>query len=141
MGPARAAVARLVARLQRTARVRLHGRVGAAALADGLAGALLVNPTVLAEGFQTSLLEVLAAGGAVVTSDVAGARELARDGAPVTLAEADVRAVAAAIEARLQDAAAFPPESVRRWGWDSRVGDLAVLLGEVVPPGRPRLNI
>ena len=61
------------------------GRVSAQEVRSRLAGATLVNPTVLSEGFQTTLLEALAERGRVVTFTVPGAKLLAEQGHPVVI--------------------------------------------------------
>lgn len=132
-GPERREAERLVERLGLNSTVRLHGRVEPARLVDELGGALLVNPTVLAEGFQTSLLEVLAAGGAVVTSDVAGARELEQARAPITVVDVDAASVARGIVDALDDSRAFPVGGVEVWGWEGRMTEYRQLLDELFP--------
>lgn len=70
-------------------RVTQHGYLAPSAVADVLHGAILANPTTLAEGFQTTLLEAIAAGGVVVSAPVAAALELVGKGAAVRLAPVD----------------------------------------------------
>lgn len=63
--------------------VAVRGRVDGDEVSLALAGAILVNPSTLAEGFQTTLLESLDAGGSVVSYDLPGVRALQRQGHPV----------------------------------------------------------
>ncbi|QJC21126.1 glycosyltransferase family 4 protein [Arcanobacterium buesumense] len=67
--------------------VTAPGRVTPGEVRERLAGATLVNPTVLSEGFQTTLVEAIAEGGRVVTFPVPGARMLAEKQAPVVISE------------------------------------------------------
>lgn len=68
-------------------RVAVRGRVDADEVSRSLAGAVLVNPSTLAEGFQTTLLEALEVGGSVVSYDLPGVRTLQQQGQPVRLVE------------------------------------------------------
>ncbi len=65
--------------------IAVRGRVDSQAVRESLRGATLVNPTTLAEGFQTTLLEALAEQGRVVTYPVPGAQALAAEGRSVTI--------------------------------------------------------
>lgn len=136
-GPEAGDLADEVRRLELGDLVTHHGQVGREVLAEGVAGAVLVNPTTLAEGFQTSILEVIAAGGRVVTYDVAGAGVLAADGAPVRVVPATEDALVGAIIAELETPSpAYPGVRLARWGWGSRAQEYAAVLAEVsVPPG------
>lgn len=102
--------------------VRLRGRVTPEEVRTALAGATLVNPTVLAEGFQTTLLEALAERGRVVTFDVPGAEVLRQSGAPVAVcASPSVEHLVEALERLLADPPPTAPESLmRRWTWPVR---------------------
>lgn len=109
-------------------RVALHGNVSPEVLARGLRGAVLVNPTILAEGFQTTIIETVAAGGQVVTYDVPGARALADDGAPVRIVEQGASALAAGIAAALKGPLpGYPPEKLRGWSWAMRGGEFRAI--------------
>ncbi|QOR46208.1 glycosyltransferase family 4 protein [Trueperella pecoris] len=63
------------------------GQVSPAEARRRLAGATLVNPTILSEGFQTTLVESIAEAGRVVTYPVPGAQMLAERGAPVAITQ------------------------------------------------------
>ncbi len=102
--------------------VTWHGRLEPAAIAPLLRGAVYVNPSVAAEGFQLTQLEALVAGAAVVTYDVGVAAELGRSGL------GDVTVVPRGDVARLTDAARSavtraPAPLTRaqasRWDWDT----------------------
>lgn len=121
-GADRAAAERMVADLGLSDVVTIHGRVDSDRVRERLAGATLVNPTVLAEGFQTTLLEALAEGGRVVTYDVPGAAVLRAQGHPVEIvAERSVPALVDAVERAI---AAGPVitrgEGLEQWFWPAR---------------------
>lgn len=66
----------------------VHGYLDAKAIRSLLASSVLLNPTELAEGFQTTLLEAIAAGSAVVSTPVAAAEYLKHRGASVQVVSA-----------------------------------------------------
>jgi glycosyltransferase involved in cell wall biosynthesis len=70
-------------------RLVVHGQQTPDRIADLLRGSVFLNPTTLSEGFQTTLLEAVAAGAAVVSTPVSAARYLLDSGADVRLAPAD----------------------------------------------------
>ncbi|UOE44494.1 glycosyltransferase family 4 protein [Agromyces larvae] len=111
--------------------VAVRGRVVGADLARALAGSTLVNATRLAEGFQTSLIESVAAGGDVVTYPIAGASTLAEAGAPVCIvAESTPAALATAI-AEGRPGRVFDASRLAAWDWQTRARDYATLLASV----------
>ncbi|SDU78196.1 Glycosyltransferase involved in cell wall bisynthesis [Arcanobacterium phocae] len=84
--------------------VTAPGRVTPDEVRERLAGATLVNPTVLSEGFQTTLVEAIAEGGRVVTFPVPGARMLAEKQAPVIIAkEKTIASLATALRSMLEN--------------------------------------
>lgn len=120
-GPQFTAVEDAVRRLGMGDRISLHGNVAPEALATGLRSAVLVNPTTLAEGFQTTIIEAVAAGGQVVTYDVPGARTLAADGAPIRIVDRGAPALAAGMAAALEHPKpTYPAERLQSWSWSSR---------------------
>jgi glycosyltransferase involved in cell wall biosynthesis len=115
------AVRRAVAGLGLDDVVRVVGHLDGPALAAELAGAVYVNPSRAAEGFQLTQLEAAAAGAQVVTYDVGVASELAAVGAPVIVVP--VGAVDALTEGA-RDALArprppAPREALSRWDADA----------------------
>jgi glycosyltransferase involved in cell wall biosynthesis len=101
---------------------RWHGRLDAERIRPLLAGAVYVNPSVAAEGFQLTQLEALVAGAALVSYDVGVARELERAGVGdvVVVPQGDLPALTRAT----RDAAARPPvlptrADVLPWDWES----------------------
>lgn len=102
--------------------IRVRGRVDSRSVREALRSATLVNPTLLSEGFQTTLLEAIAEGGRVVTYPVPGAPVLAADGAPVVVtAERSGAALLAALEDLLREPPApAAPAYVDAWTWPAR---------------------
>lgn len=104
--------------------VRMKGRVPSEAVRSSLRHAVLINPTTLAEGFQTTLLEALDEGGAVVTFDVPGAALLREQGHPVTIVgEQTAEAVADATDAMLHRGWEVTP--LQGWHWEERAAEYA----------------
>lgn len=114
--------------------VGVHGHLSGEPLASALRGAILVNPSTLAEGFQTSLLETLAAGGRIVTFPVPGANDLRGDGAPVRIVDApDVAHLADAMaEEAAHPLPPYPEGRLERWGWKARAADYERVLDRAV---------
>ncbi|QKD79181.1 glycosyltransferase family 4 protein [Actinomyces marmotae] len=114
--------------------VSIPGRVPPSQVRQALAGATLVNPTVLSEGFQTTLLEVIAESGRVVTYEVPGAQILADQGAPVVItgerrAESLTDALATMLAAPPVPA---PSGLIEQWTWPVRSRQYADILAEVL---------
>lgn len=114
--------------------VSLAGRISPQEVREHLRGATLVNPTVLSEGFQTTLLEAVAERGRVVTFPVPGAEELRGEGQPVVVT-ADrclddlVAATAAMLAAPLPLAS---PELIDRWTWPGRAAQFEAIARDVL---------
>lgn len=68
--------------------ITVHGFMNSSQFREILKDSILLNPTTLAEGFQTTLLEAIAAGASVVSTRQAAAEFLASLGAPVILRDA-----------------------------------------------------
>ena len=102
--------------------VTVHGRVSQAEVREILGGATLVNPTVLSEGFQTTLIEAVAERGRVATYPVPGAARLRDQGAPVRIAEdRTAAALVRTLEALEREAPPAAPRAlVEEWGWERR---------------------
>lgn len=86
-GPDMPALRTRVSLMSDPSRIAIRGRVAPEEVRVALRGATLVNPTKLAEGFQTTLLEALAEGASVVTYPVPGANALLVQGGPVRITE------------------------------------------------------
>lgn len=111
--------------------VQLRGRLLPAEVRRAVRGATLVNPTVLSEGFQTTLLETIAEAGRVVTYPVPGASLLASQGAPVFVtAERTTAGLLAAVRTLLdRDPPPASRDMITEWCWPSRA-DQYVRIGE-----------
>jgi len=103
-------------------RVIVHGPVSPNRVRELLSGGILVNPTQLSEGFQTTLLEALAVGAEIVSYPVPGLEALAADGAPMTIVpRGDVPALTDAIRASLRDPRPpLPSDRLDAWSWPVR---------------------
>lgn len=101
---------------------RVRGQITPAEVRRRLDGGVLVNPTVLSEGFQTTLLEAIALGGQIVSYPVPGLDQLIADGAPVEKVRArDIPALASAMEAVvLRPRAHVDPSVLTKWSWEKR---------------------
>ncbi len=136
-GPDRAGIEERIRRAGLEARIAVRGRVCAEEVRRELRGAILVNPTTLAEGFQTTLLEALDVDGRVATYDVPGARLLREQGYPVMIAERrDLGALLEAVDAaRNADAG---DARLHGWYWEDRADEYVETLVRSVQ-GRSRM--
>ncbi|RAX21256.1 MULTISPECIES: glycosyltransferase family 4 protein [unclassified Actinomyces] len=114
--------------------VAIRGRVPQEQARAALRGATLVNPTVLSEGFQTTLLETIAERGRVVTFEVPGAQLLRESGAPVKICrERSLDCLVTALQELLDN----PPvpasrELIDPWTWPVRAREYSEVVGEVL---------
>lgn len=131
-GPDAAAVRARIESLGLEDSVELRGHVTRAEVDRELAGAVLVNPSRLAEGFQTSLLEALAGGSQIVTYDVPGAAVLRDEGAPLRVVDQSPGQLAAAMSASLADPMPpFPPARLAQWTWPGRARQYLGVIGRL----------
>lgn len=132
-GPLRPALEVSASTLGIADRVDFRGRVAPATVMQELAGAVLVNPSTLSEGFQTTLIEAAASGGQIVTYPLAGVTALAEGGAPVHVVESrDPEALAAAMaEALDAPKPRWTMEEARRWTWERRAQEYLGVVAEV----------
>jgi glycosyltransferase involved in cell wall biosynthesis len=103
-------------------RITIHGFLDAGQFRGILANSILINPTTLAEGFQTTLLEAVASGASIVSTRVAAAEFLGTLGAPVVLKEyADTAGWISAVQALLQAPAPTVDEALlKEFDWNAR---------------------
>lgn len=101
--------------------LRIPGRMDSDEVCQTLRGAVYVNPSVAAEGFQLTQLEALAAGASLVTYEVGIAAELARvpAAAVAVVPRGDAAALAAAAQAELRRPSPRPGyDQFAAWDWD-----------------------
>ncbi len=105
--------------------VTLRGRLPQHEVRSALRGSTLVNPTILSEGFQTTLLEAIAEGGRVFTYPVPGARLLQTEGAPIHISDSkDPAALERLVLAHLGETwTPMPSEHLDRWTWSERASE------------------
>lgn len=129
----RAALASRAAASPLGSRVVIHGQQPADRIAGLLQGSVFLNPTTLSEGFQTTLLEAVAAGAAVVSTPVGAARYLLEAGADVRLAEAtDPAAWVCNVRAALDSPAAMPDAAlVESFDWKRRAAEYLAVVNNV----------
>lgn len=103
-------------------RVDFRGFVDHKTVAQELAGTTLVNPTVAAEGFQTTIIDAYVSQAAIVTYDVSSARVLQDLGVGVRIVtDRGAEQLAAAIEEELlEQPVAYPVSDLEKWGWASQ---------------------
>lgn len=113
--------------------VEVRGRVSQHEVRKALRGATLVNPSTLAEGFQTTVLESVIEGGRVATYRVPSAEVLLTQGANVTITDRkDASALTAAVAAVLRDPGApAPSELIDGWSWPTRAKQFAEVCSAV----------
>lgn len=137
-GPDLPVLLKRVADLGLTEVVSVRGRVSSLEVRNALSGATLVNPTVLAEGFQTTLLEALAANGRVATYPVPGAAALQAEGHPIVITrQRDSQQLLTAVEQLINENSSertHPP--LDNWFWPKRAEDFAGVCSEVLSANR-----
>jgi glycosyltransferase involved in cell wall biosynthesis len=102
--------------------VLFRGKVSQYEVMQTLSSSVYVNPTELAEGFQTTLLEAVAAGAQVVTYPAPGVTKLVSQGAPVRVVASDS---VESLAKTLNDAVSLPlakiqPSLLEFWSWKYR---------------------
>lgn len=114
--------------------VTVHGRLPQEEVRHLLRGATLVNPTLLSEGFQTTLLESAIEGGRAVTYPVPGARLLAMQHAPVVVTEdRSAPALARSLTEHMGTAWTPAPSSLAEaWTWPARAREYAEVCRSVL---------
>ena len=119
----------------------MHGPADSAQVRETLTGSVLVNASVLAEGFGITLLEAVAVGAQVVSYPVPAAPALLEHGAPVWLVdppsvEGLTVEVANALERPKRQ---ITDDALQAWSWQTRAREYAGIVDEVV--GRnPRVD-
>lgn len=111
-------------------RVSLHGQLDEAGVRGLLEGAVLVNPSRLAEGFQMTVLEAVLMGCQVASYPVPSVGPLLADGAPIrVVASRREEDLLHAVMQCLSDPLPAMPESARgRWDWSTRAAEFLDLV-------------
>lgn len=114
--------------------LQVLGRVSVDEALKWLEGAVLVNPTTLSEGLQTTLLEAVISGAKIVSYPVPGTDLLLEQGASVAIVKRD--ALEAWIESVKKALKATPTAPslnfLRFWSWQSRAAQYESLGQEVL---------
>lgn len=110
-----------------------RGRVSSEEVYLSLKDSVYVNPTTLSEGFQTTLLEALAAGASIVTYPVPGAALLQSQGAPIIIVRPNEPAeFSNAVKIFLSNGwTTFDPKKLVQWMWPERAKEYLSLCSEV----------
>jgi glycosyltransferase involved in cell wall biosynthesis len=118
-GPDRAAVQRAIRTLGLDGRVTVAGRLDRTQLRAAFAGSVYVNPSVAAEGFQTTLLEAGLAGARIATYDVGGAAEVVGSGGAVgrVVRVGDTGGLRRAVRDLLDDTTTAEVSVLKRYDW------------------------
>lgn len=113
-------------------RIHLHGSQPASVIKEKLSGAVLLNPTRLAEGFQTTLLEAFASGARIVTFQTPGISELLKSGATLWESKDFDQLVEHSIIALNTMPLAPSKESLKRWDWKTRALQFQEIAGNEI---------
>lgn len=115
--------------------VTVHGRLGLDEIPVHLHGSVLLNPTILAEGFQTTLLEAIASRSAIVSTPVAAAHYLKSLGAPIEIVEAgDLSGwVQKTRKYLLGEKPRMGAEALQQFDWSVRGREYKAILDQYVP--------
>lgn len=119
-GPETRAVEELVEASPHKERIHLYGSQPASVIKEKLSGAVLLNPTRLAEGFQTTLLEAFASGARIVTFQTPGISELLNSGATLWESKDFDQLVEHSVMALKARPSVPSKESLQRWDWKTR---------------------
>lgn len=118
--------------------VQVHGPADSSRVRDLLTGGVLVNASVLAEGFGITLLEATAVGAQIVSYPVPAADALLEHDAPVWLVESpSIDDLAAQVTNALEHPKpAVTPEALDAWSWEARAREYTDLVDDVVRRAR-----
>lgn len=116
--------------------VHVHGPADSSEVRETLTGSVLVNASVLAEGFGITLLEAMAVGAQIVSYPVPAASALLEHGAPVWLVDPPV---VDALTVEVANALERPKPHVTEdvldaWSWETRAREYAGIVDDVVGP-------
>lgn len=102
--------------------VQFRGFVSHSEVGKELKGATLLNPTVAAEGFQTTIIDAFVSQAGIVTYDVSSARVLQERGVAVRIVhERTVESLAQAVQAEIDsEPTIYDPAQLREWSWSNQ---------------------
>lgn len=111
-------------------RIHLHGAQPGEIIRDSLAGGVLLNPTALSEGFQTTLLEAMAAGSRIVSYPTPGLEHLISSGAQIWRASNTAELIEMTSKALREPPKFLTPTQLKQWDWHTRAEEYAVLASD-----------
>ena len=132
-GPQRAEIERLIREFDLSKSVKLTGKLTSDKIYEFLHGSVYVNPTVLKEGFQTTLLESIDAGASVATFQVPGAEILFNEKMPIFIAKE--RSINSLVTS-MKKAAGWQKQSQKavlgtNWFWDQRGVEFSEIMSKL----------
>jgi glycosyltransferase involved in cell wall biosynthesis len=129
-GPEMGKMVSAVAQSPFSQRMHIRGPQPSALVARALAGSVLLNPTMLAEGFQTTLIEAFVSGARVVTYPTPGIVELKNSGASIWVAD-DVGTLVECTRLALASPSIRPSDrEILTWDWSLRSAQFAEIANE-----------
>lgn len=127
-GPEFTSALRLASESPVAARIHVEGRQNHEQIRDLLSGQWLVNPTKLAEGFQTTLLEAAVAGAGIISYPTPGLSDLQESGTTVLIANSPADLARSFGEAATAQPAKLSKIATERWGWQVRAQQYAEII-------------
>ena len=126
-GPGAGVLRDRVRRSPVSARIVVHGRMAHDEIRQLLARQWLVNPTSLAEGFQTTLLEAAVAGAGIISYPAPGLVDISASGASVRVASSVDELTALLVAASKIKPNKLRDRDAEQWGWPVRARQYAEL--------------
>lgn len=121
--------------------INVTGQIPHSAAVKELAGSTLVNPTILSEGFQTTVVETAVNGGRVVGYPEPASSALREAGAPVTIVERgnEDALLKATRETLLHPKPALSLKEAEKWTWPWRAEEYEKICQKLIAdfPSKP----
>lgn len=131
-GPAEPELDRQIKESKAAVRIHFHGPQPRDVIRAQLAGAVFVNATTLAEGFQTTLLEALASNARIVSYPTPGLNDLEATGAQIWRANS-IDSLASEVSAAFATAPThLSKEQLASWGWPDRAATYASIVSSAI---------
>ena len=122
--------------------INVTGQIPHSAAVKELAGSTLVNPTILSEGFQTTVVEAVVNGGRVVGYPEPASSALQEAGAPVTIVERgnEDELLKATRETLLHPKPTLSLKAAEKWTWPWRADEFEKICQKLIAdfPPKPR---